>query len=138
MGHADVDLLDPELAAVLDHRLERRDRAFAAVEPETLGADIFAGEEFFPLLGVNDLGEDRLLALGGELDGVVRALDPVLDEAPLLDFVDVHVFEADVAAVGRLEHAHDLANRRGLEAERAADDDRPIEVGVGETVIFGR
>ena len=94
----------PIMAAIFDHRLERRDRAFAAVEAEALGADIFAGEEFFPLLGVDDLGQDRLLALGRELDGVVGALDPLLDEAPLLDLVDVHIFEADVAAVVVLQH----------------------------------
>ena len=101
VGHSDVDLLDPVHAAIFDHRFERRDRAFAAVEPEALGPDIFLGEEFLPLLGVDDLGQDRLLALGRELDGLFGALDPVLDEAPLLDLVDVHIFEADVAAVGR-------------------------------------
>ena len=97
--------------------------------------DIFAGEEFLPLLGVDDLGEDRLLALGRELDGVFRALDALLDEAPLLDLVDVHVLEADVAAVGLLKHLDDLAHRRLLEPEHAANPDRPVEVGRGETVI---
>ena len=72
VGHADVDFLDPGEPAIFDHRLERRDRAFAAVEPEPFRPDIFAREEFFPLLGLDDLGEDRLLALGGELDRVVR------------------------------------------------------------------
>ena len=105
MGHADVDLLDAVLAAIFDHRLERRDRAFAAVEPEALGPDIFPGEEFLPLLGVDHLGQDRLLALGRELDGGVLALHPLLQEAPLLDLVDVHIFEADVAAVIGLQHA---------------------------------
>ena len=59
--------VDAHQAAILDHRLERRNRAFAAVEAEALGADIFAGEEFLPLLGVDDLGQDRLLALGREV-----------------------------------------------------------------------
>ena len=131
VGHADVDLGHAHLAAIFDHRLERRDRAFAAVEPEALGPDIFAGEEFLPLLGVDDLGEDRLLAFGRELDRFFLALDPVLDEAPLLDLVDVHVFEADVAAVGLLQHLQHLAHGRGLEAEHAADPDRPVEVGIG-------
>ena len=95
---------DAELAAIFDHRLQRRDRAFAAVEPEALGADIFAGEEFLPLLGVDDLGQDRLLAFGRELDGLFGALDPLLDEAALLQLVDVHIFKADVAAVVGLQH----------------------------------
>ena len=97
--------------------------------------DIFAGEEFFPLLGVDHLGEDRLLALGREMDRLLGALDPVLDEAPLLDVRDVHVFEADVAAVGLLQHAHDLAHRGLLEAQRPEQEDRAVEVGVGEAMI---
>ena len=68
VGHSDVDLLDAVLAAIFDHRFERRDRALAAVEPEALGPDILFGEEFFPLLGVDHLGQDRLLAFGRELD----------------------------------------------------------------------
>ena len=138
VGHADVDLGDAHLAAGFDHRLERRDRAFAAVEPEALGADIFAGEEFLPLLGLDDLGEDRLLALGRELDRGVLALDPVLDEAALVDVADVHIFKADMAAVIALEHAHDLAHRRLLEAERPVEPDRPVEVALVEAVIGRR
>ena len=66
MRHADGDLGDAERAAIFDDRFKRRDRAFAAVEPEPFRADIFAGEELFPLLAVDDLLEDRLLALGRE------------------------------------------------------------------------
>ena len=137
VGHSDVDLLDAHHPAIFDHRFQRRDRALAAIEPEALGPDIFPGEEFFPLLGVDHLGQDRLLAFGGELDGVVGALDPFLDEAPLLDLVGVHIFKANVAAVGRLEHLDDLAHARLLEAERAANPDRPVEVGLAEIVIGG-
>ena len=135
VGHADGDLADAHLAAIFDHRLERRDRAFAAVEAEALGADIFLGEEFLPLLGLDHLGEDRLLALGGELDGVVGALDPLLDEAPLLQVVDVHIFEADVAAVGRLQHRDDLADASPARSRARRRVDRAVEVGVGEAVI---
>ena len=69
---------------------------------------------------MDDLGQDRLLALGGEVDLRVLALHPLLQEAPLLDIVDVHVLEADVAAVIALEDADDLTNGAPLEAERAA------------------
>ncbi len=138
VGHADVDFLDAHLAAIFDHRLKRRDRAFAAIEAETLGADIFAGEEFFPLLGLDDLEQDRLLAFGRELDRVVGALDPLLDEATLLDVVDVHIFEADMAAVVLLQHLDDFAHGRLLEAERPAEPDRAVEVGLVKAVIGGR
>ena len=138
VGHADIDLLDAVLAAIFDHRFQRRNRALAAVEPESFRADIFAREKLFPLLSFDDLGEDRLLALGRELDLGVLALDPLLDEAPLLQVVDVHIFDADGAAVIGLQHRDDLAHGRALEAERAADPDRPVEVVGAEAVIFGR
>ena len=114
----------PICAAIFDDRFERGDGAFAAVEAEPFGPDIFAGEELFPLLAVDHLLEDRLLALGGEGDGRVLALHPVLQEAALGEVVDVHIFEADMAAVIGLEHVDDLAHRGALEAERAAEPDR--------------
>ena len=133
--HAHVDLSHAGEATIFDDRFERRNRAFAAVEAEALRADIFAREKLFPLLGLDHLGQDRLLALGRELHRILGAFDPVLDEAPFLDVRDVHVLEADVAAVGLLQHAHDLAHRGFLEAERSADPDRPVEVGIAEAVI---
>jgi hypothetical protein len=113
----------PIMAAIFDDRFERRNRAFAAVEAETLGADIFAGEEFLPLLGLDDLGEDRLLALGVNWTGLGFALDPLLDEAPLLQIVDVHIFDTDGAAVIGLQDRDDLADAGALEPERSADPD---------------
>ncbi len=88
------------------------------------------GEEFLPLLALDHLGEDRLLALGGELDGLVAALHPLLDEAPLLQVVDVHIFEADRCRSScACSIRQDLrGSRRCFEAERAAEIDRAIEV----------
>ena len=137
MGHADDDLLDPVLAAIFDHRLERRHHRFAAVEAEALGADIFAGEELLPLLALDDLGEDRLLALGGEADRGLAPLHPLLEEAALLEVVDVHIFEAELAAIIAPQHLDDLAHGGGLEAERTVEKDRPVERVAGEAVKFG-
>src|SRR4051812_20558749 len=107
MGHSEDDVLDPVLAAIFDHRLERRDHRLAAVETEALGADIFAGEELLPLLALDHLGEDRLLALGGESNLGVAPFHPLLEEAALLQVVDVHIFEADLAAIIGAEDAND-------------------------------
>src|SRR6185312_7713021 len=137
VSHSDVDLGDAHQAAILDDCLQRRNRAFAAVESEALGADIFAGEEFLPLLGVDHLGQDRLLPLGREADLGVLAFHPFLKEAALLQVVDVHVFKADVTAVIALEDADDFTHRRLFEAERAVEPDWPVEVVVAEAVEFG-
>ena len=67
-----------------------------------------------------------------------RPLHPLLEEAALLDVVDVHIFEADMAAIIAPQDLDDLAHRRPLEAERAAEPDRAVERVAGEAVIFGR
>ena len=50
---------------------------------------------------------------------------------------DVHELDADVAAVGAAQDAQDLAHRRGLQAEHLVDEDRAVEVGLGEAVGLG-
>ena len=138
MGHAEHHRDDAVLAAIFDHRLQRRHHRLAAVEPEPLGADIFAGEELLPLLGLDDLGQDRFLALGREDDLGVLALHPVLEEAALLEVVDVHIFEADMAAIIAPEDLDELADAGLLQAERPAEPDRPVERVAGEAVKFRR
>ena len=137
MRHADDELAHAHLAAILDHAFKRGDHRFAAVEPEALRADILLAEEFLPLLGLDHLGEDRFLAVGGKFDCLVLALHALLEEATLLDVGDVHVFEADIAAVILAQRVDELADRDPFEAHRAAEINLPVDVGVGEAVIFG-
>ncbi len=63
MRHAEHDLLHAELAAALDDLLERRDQRLGAVEAEALGAGVLDVEELLEALGLDELVEDRLLAL---------------------------------------------------------------------------
>ena len=106
MRHADHDFLNAVLAAIFDDRFKRGDHRFAAVEAEALRADIFPPEELLPLLGFDHLVEDRLLAFGREVDFLVLAFHPLLKEAPLLDIADVHIFEADLAAIIAAKNLH--------------------------------
>src|SRR4051794_4638747 len=138
VSHANVDLGDAHLTATFDDRLERGDRALSSVETETLGSNVFASEELLPLLRVDHLCENRLLALRGEADLGVLALHPVLEEAALLEVVDVHVFKADVAAVVSLQDPDDLAYGSLLKAKSSAQPDRTIEVIVAKTVKLCR
>ena len=64
MRHADDDLLDAELAAALDDLLQRRDHGLGAVEAEALGAGVLHVGELLEALGLDQLVEDRALALG--------------------------------------------------------------------------
>ena len=63
MRHAEHDLFDAERAAALDDLLERRDHRFAAVEAEPLGAGELEIAELLEAFGLDQLVEDRALAL---------------------------------------------------------------------------
>ena len=63
MRHAEHDVADAEAAAALDDLLERRDERFRAVEAEALGAGILEVDELLEALGLDQLVEDRALAL---------------------------------------------------------------------------
>ena len=92
MGHAIDDFLYARATAMLDHRLQRRDHGFAAIEAKALGADIFAAQKLLILFAAHHGGQDRLLALGGEFDNLVGAFKAVLQELALLDIGNVHIF----------------------------------------------
>ena len=135
VGHAIDDLAHAAAAAILDHGFQRRDHGFAAVEAEALGADVLLAEEAFVLFAADHRAQDRLLAFGAEVDRLVTALDPLLDEAALLHVGDVHVFIADLAAVIALQDIDQFAHRRPFEAERAAEVDLAVKRRAGKAVI---
>ena len=132
--HADRDLLHAELGRAPHDLLERRDRRFGAVEAEALGADPLAVDEALERLGRGEVVEDLDLALALEHHLVLDALDALLDPRALRGILDVHVLDADDAAVDAAQRADDLAQRRLLEAELAAEEDRAIEVFFAEAV----
>ena len=69
-------------------------------------------------------------------DGLVYLLlDPLLDPAPLLRVLDVHVLDADPAAVRVAQHAEDVAQLHLLLAGEAADRERAVEVPQGQAVL---
>src|SRR3546814_19914020 len=91
VGHADHDLAHAILAAVFDDRFQRWDHRFAAIETETLGADIFAAQALFVLFRLDHLVQDRALPLAGEMAFLVAAFHPFLQDTPFLHIVDVNV-----------------------------------------------
>ena len=81
MGHAELDVLDPERAAALDDLLERRHHALAAVEAEALGPGVTHVQELLEAFRLDQLVEDRALAFRRERDRLVRPLDARLHPA---------------------------------------------------------
>jgi hypothetical protein len=137
MGHAEHDLLHAEIAAALDDLFERRDQRLAAVEAEALGAGVFDVDELLETFRLDQLVEDRALALAGEGDLLVRALDALLNPRLLGGIGDVHEFVADRAAIGAAQDLQHLADRRVVEAEHLVEEDRPVVVALVEAVARG-
>jgi hypothetical protein len=116
MRHADDDLLHTERATALDDLLERRDHRLGAVEAESLGAGKLEIAELLEALGFDQLVENRALALAGEADLLVAALDALLDPRLLRRIGDVHELDAERLAVGAAQDRDNLADRREVEA----------------------
>src|SRR5947209_4199577 len=89
MRHAEHDLLHAEIAAALDDLLERRDQRLSPVETEALGAGEFDVAELLEAFRLDQLVEDRALALARERDFLVLPLDALLDPGLLLRIRDV-------------------------------------------------
>ncbi len=137
VGHAENDLFEPFLAAALDDLLERRDQRFAAVETEALGALVLDVDELLEPFGLDQLLQDRLLALGREVDGLARPFDARLDPAFDLRIGDMHELDAERRAIGPLENLDDLAHRGVIHAEHVIEEDLAVHVLRAEAVIGG-
>ena len=107
VGHADHRRVEPGVGGHRQDLVEDRDRRLGAFETEPLGADVLRGEELLERLGGVEPLEDALLALLG--DGRLHALDLGLDPALLVGVLDVHVLDADRAAVRVAQHAEQVA-----------------------------
>ncbi len=132
--HADDDFIDAQRAPALDDLLQRRDHGLAAVQAEALGAREALVQEALEALGLDQLLQDRDLALGRETDLLAASLDPLLDPGLLLGIGDVHVLHSDVPAVGAAQDVEDLAQGRGLQPQHVIEEDRPVEVLFREAV----
>jgi hypothetical protein len=134
MRHAQHDLLEAELAAALDDLLERRDQRFAAVDAEALGALVLDVDELLEAFRLDELLQDRLLALGGEFDALVRTFDAFLYPALLFRVGHMHEFDADRRTIGPFEDLDHLAHGRIFEAEHVVYEDLAVVVLLFEAV----
>src|SRR3546814_11963340 len=98
----------------------------------------FARQEFLPFLGLDHLAENRALAFLGEFDALVGALHPVLKETPFFDVGNVHIFQADMAAIIGAQDRHAPEDRRLFAPQRSADLHPPALNDPEEAVIYGR
>ena len=105
--HTDDDLVHVVVRRLGHHRVEQRDDRLATFEREPLLADVLGLQKGLERLGLVELAEDAQLLVRRR--GRVVALHPVLDPLALVRVLDVHVLDADGAAVGVAQHSEDLA-----------------------------
>mmetsp|Transcript_20594 Transcript_20594/g.40459 ORF Transcript_20594/g.40459 Transcript_20594/m.40459 type:complete len:537 (+) Transcript_20594:1324-2934(+) len=141
--HTDNDILNSVEGSLVDEGLETRDEGLSTLETEAFSSVPLGGQEGLPHDGEGQTLEDLKTLLLGEaiLDGV-RLLEALTDEVALFAVHDVHVLETDIATVGLLERAEDLAElSRAVESEDALDlllhtgeVELTLEVGLSEAV----
>lgn len=91
--------------------------------------------QYFEAFRFDQLVEDRALAFGREVNVLLRPFDPLLEPLLLLRIGDMHELVADLAAIGAPADVDDLAHRREFETEHVIEKDRPVVIGVGESVV---
>ena len=106
----------------------------AAVEPEALGAGVFDVDELLEAFRLDELVQDRALALRSEGDPLVGTFDPLLQPRFFLRIGDVHELDAERRAIGAAEDLQHLADRREFEPEHVVDENLAVVVGLGEAV----
>ena len=107
VGHAEHGLVHAAGARRSSRRRRARDRRLRAFEAEALLADVLGAEEALEGLGRVEAVEDVALLVGGRARS--HALDVLLDPPLLVGLLDVHVLDADRAAVGVAQHVEDVA-----------------------------
>ena len=112
--HAEHRAVEPVLGCGTEHGVEDGDRALGALEAEALRAHVLGGEELLEGFGGVETAEQEADVVVRELD--LDALDVLLDPALLLGVLDVHVLDADRAAVGIPQHVEQVAQLHGLPA----------------------
>ena len=133
VGHADHKLTDAQLAAATQDCLERWHQRLGALDAEPLGAGVATIEKPLECLGGGQDLQDLLFNRCRQLRALLFLVF-FLNPRPLGRHLDVHVFDADRAAVGRSQQRDDLAQGGALATEQVVDEDLTVEIGLGKTV----
>src|SRR5215471_2565942 len=134
MGHAERDVLHTQGAAAFDDLLERRNHRFPAVESKPLGAGEFEVAELLEPLGLDQLVEDRPLALAGEGDLLIGAFDACLNPALLLGIGNVHELDAERLTIGAPDNGQDLPQGAEFKPKNMVKEDLAIEIRIAEAI----
>ena len=137
MGHAQHDFRHAQGATALDDLLKRRDHRFGAIKAKTLCAAEAEIRKSLEAFRLNELRQDRALALAGECDLLVGPLHALLNPGLLGRIGDVHELEADRAAIGATQDGEHFIDRRIFKTKHVIDENLAVVVSVREAVVRG-
>ena len=138
MGHADHGLLDRRCSPARCSRdVEQRNQAVAAFQREALLADVARVQILLQGFRRGQALQDVALLIRRIAGRGAHALEARLDPALLRNVADVHVLDADRAAIGFAHRAQDLAQRHLLRAHQRAGVEHRVHVGFGQAVESG-
>ncbi len=133
VGHADHGLIHLLAGGLGQHGIEQRDQRLGALEREPALPDELGLQEHLERFGHVEPAQDAdLLVVAGR---VMRPLGVRLDPGPLVRLLDVHVLDADRAAVRVAQHAEDLAQLHQRLAAEAAGRELALQIPEGEAVL---
>jgi hypothetical protein len=135
MRHADHDLLDAALAALLDQIVEQRDERVAAFEREALLRRKLRREITLEPFRRSQVTQQRAALFSREAMLDAAFLEAVLQPQPLLGIRHVRELCADRAAVDVAQLRHDVAQLHALRDRlgAAAGVELGVEVGLAQT-----
>ena len=132
--HAHNNLAHAQCTTALDDLFQRRNRCLTTVQAEAFRARIPFVQEAFERFRFDKLCEDRLLALLGEGDALVRPFDTLLQPGFFFRIGNVHELDADGRAIGPLQNVEHLADGRMVEPEIAVDEDLAIHISRAKAI----
>src|SRR5699024_3273846 len=118
---------------LVEDLVEQDDRGLSAFEAEALLPDVLRLQEGFEGFGGVESTEDVSLLGAGQL--LVGDLDLRLEPASLHGVGDVHVLEADGAAVALTQQSEDAAEGHHRLGAESAGGELAFEVPQGQTVL---
>ncbi len=131
--HPDSHLVEARVHRAAQDLVQDRDDGFAALQREPLLPHVLRVQERLEGLGRVEAFKDvHLLGDVGPLPGV---LDPALDPFPLIRVLNVHVFDADAAAVRITQDAENVAQPHRAMTGEAADGELTVEVPQRQPVL---
>ncbi len=137
VGHADHQFLHPVLAGTLQQIVKHRDQHVAAFEREALLPDIAGMEISLQSLGRGEAFQNMALVIRGVAGLGPNRLETFLNPQLLHSAAQVHVLDAERAAVGLLKRLDDFTQRRLLGADQRAGVEHRVHIGFGQVVIRG-